>query len=312
MSQLRILHHIDQLKELHESLHLALGVFDGVHLGHQAVIGGVVDAAASKGGFAGVVTFSPHPIQLLAPAKAPKRLLASLDHKVKVLEKMGVDFLLVIAFTHELASQEPEEFIDVLLGSAPVKTIAVGEDWLFGKARRGNAKLLGELAHKKGFELISVPPVMHDDERISSTRIRQAIRDGNLDAATTMLGRPYTVYGKIVRGKQLGRTIGFPTANIFVQNEQLPRNGVWAVNVQVGDVWYKGIANLGFRPTVEDSVSELLLEIHLFEFAADIYDQMIEVQFLFFVREEMKFSTVEELISQIHEDVEAVEKIFNC
>lgn len=306
MSGLRIIHSPEELGEFDESLHLALGVFDGVHLGHQTVIAGVVGAAKKSSGKAGVVTFSPHPIQLLAPTKAPKRILASLEHKAAIMKEEGVDFLLVLNFTHELASLEPEEFMEKLLRNGNIKTISVGEDWLFGKARRGNAKLLSGMSEQQGFDLVAVPPVMYKGDRVSSTRIRQAILDGNILAASEMLGRPYTVFGEVVKGRMLGRTIGFPTANVVVQNEQLPPSGVWAVKACIDDEWVKGIANLGVRPTVEDANTQRLLEVFLFDFDQDLYGKIIETRFEYFVRPEKKFESIEALTTQIQKDVASV------
>jgi riboflavin kinase/FMN adenylyltransferase len=204
---------IDELARAKGPHHLALGVFDGVHLGHQAVISRAVEGRTRMGGTCGVLTFDPYPIRVLAPEKAPRRLLASLDHKTEILERMGVDFLLALPFDLERAAQDAEEFVREI-AAADVKTVAVGEDWRFGKGRKGDVALLARLSSGLGFHLDAVPPVMMDGERISSTRIRQAIRDGSLDAAAKMLGRPYTVEGKVVEGRRLGRQIGFPTANV--------------------------------------------------------------------------------------------------
>jgi len=179
--------HLDDLPALGVPLHLALGVFDGVHVGHQAVIARAVEAAAEKGGLAGVLTFDPHPIRVIAPNKAPTNLLETLDHKARAVGDYGVKLFIPLHFDLEVAKMEASEFIDQLM-AAPVRTIAVGEDWRFGHNRSGDVTFLENEAAKRGFNLEAVPPVMHDGERVSSTRIRQAIRDGNMDARPTLHG----------------------------------------------------------------------------------------------------------------------------
>lgn len=279
--------------------HLALGVFDGVHLGHQAVIRQALAARERSGGSCGVLTFDPYPIQVLFPDKAPRRLLASLDHKAEVLAAMGVDFLLALPFDRTRAAQDAEEFVHELAG-AGVKTLAVGDDWRFGKDRRGDIALLARLAGPLGFQLAALPPVMMEGDRISSTRIRQAIRDGNLAAAARMLGRPYTVAGTVVEGRKLGREIGFPTANVVQGVEQFPPDGVWAVRVREDGRRFDGVANLGVRPTVDGSTRAL--EVHLFDFAGDLYGRKLEIEFVKQLRGERKFESLDALKEQIARD----------
>jgi len=297
---------IDQLAEAAGPLHLALGVFDGVHLGHQAVIGKAVAAAAAEGGISGVLTFDPYPLRVLAPDKAPKRLLASLDHKAGILEGLGVGFLLALPFDHERAAQEAEDFVREIV-AAGVKTIAVGEDWKFGRARRGDVTLLRDLSVSLGFRLETTPPVMLDGERISSTRIRQSIRDGRLDMAAKMLGRPYTVAGRVMEGRKLGRQLGFPTANIEPGEEQFPPEGVWVVRVRVGELRFGGVANLGVRPTVDGATRSL--EVHIFGFAGDLYGQTLEVEFVDYLRGERKFGSLDELKAAILNDAASARQI---
>ncbi|QTN31508.1 riboflavin biosynthesis protein RibF [Akkermansiaceae bacterium] len=292
---------IDKLGDLagiEGPLHLALGVFDGVHAGHQAVISRAVEAAREGGGKSFVVTFSPHPIRVIAPGKAPASLLATLDDKAEVLGALGVDGLLVIRFDEEFAKTSAEHFVRGIC-AGNVATIAVGEDWRFGSKRLGDVEMLRRMGGELGFKLEAVAPVMWDGERISSTRIRQAVRDGNFDAVETMLGRPYEVSGMVIEGRKLGRGLGFPTANISVGDQQLPRDGVWAV--ECGGL--RGVANLGVRPTVGGG--ERLLEVHLFGFSGDLYGSVLKVRFGKFLREERKFASVDELRAQIALDVAA-------
>lgn len=290
------LNRIEQLSGLEGPLHLALGVFDGVHVGHRAVIGCALAAAKARGGQTVVVTFDPHPIRVLAPEKAPRALLATLDHKAHLLAELGVDVLLAISFDESFAKVEAEDFLKSLCIPA-VKTLAVGEDWRFGHARRGDVALLKRFSITHGFTLEAVPPVMADGERISSTRIRQAIRDGNVSGVAAMLGRAYSIEGTVREGKRLGRQLGFPTANLLTGDVQLPPDGVWVVRVEVDGMPYGGVANLGFRPTVDGAAH--LLEVHLFDFTEDLYGANVEVTFLDYIRAEKKFGSLDELKAQI-------------
>ena len=299
---------LDELSALGLPLHLALGVFDGIHIGHQAVIARAVTAAAHEGGLAGVLTFDPHPIRVIAPQKAPTSLLETLEHKARAVADYGVQLFIPLHFDAEVAKMAASEFIEQLM-AAPVKTIAVGEDWRFGHNRSGDLAFLENEAIRRGFKLEAVPPVMHDGERISSTRIRQAIRDGNLDAAEQMLGRPYTICGPVVEGKKLGRTIGFPTANLATFDAQLPPDGVWAVRAhRENGSNLRGVANLGLRPTVGGEVR--VLEVHLFDFSGDLYGQQLEIRFRKHLRGEIKFPSFEALTAQIQRDAAEAQQFF--
>ncbi|MEE3179278.1 MAG: riboflavin biosynthesis protein RibF, partial [Verrucomicrobiota bacterium] len=243
---------IAELEEVQRPLHLAMGVFDGVHLGHQAVIGTAVEGARGSGGVAGVLTLEPHPIQILAPGQAPRRILVSLEHKERLLASLGVTVLLVLRFDETMARQSAEEFGEHLFSVAALRQMVAGEDWKFGRERRGTIDLLRRLGEPHGVEVTAVPAVMLKGERVSSTRLRRALRDGNLQAASEMLGRSYTVMGTVVRGEQLGRKLGAPTANIMLGDEQLPPDGVYVVTATIGEgkETHRGVANLGVRPTV--------------------------------------------------------------
>lgn len=307
----RVVEQLEGLAEIGQPLHLAMGVFDGVHIGHQKVVRAAVDAAREDGGLAGVLTFDPHPIRVLAPHVAPRRILASLNHKRELLADLGVGLLVVIPFTREFAGMEASGFLDALSGNArDLRSLSMGEDWKFGKGRRGDTALLRDFGERNGIQISTVPAVMLDGERVSSTRIRQAIRDGNLDAAAAMLGRPYTVLGTVVEGRKLGRELGFPTANLRVHNEQLPCDGVWAVRCELDDGTLRcGAGNLGLRPTVEGADPRRMLEIHLLDFDGDIYGREMEVTFLQMVREEKKFESLDALRAQIAEDVTSCRKL---
>lgn len=297
------------LPAISQPLSLALGVFDGIHLGHQAVIAQAVAGAAATGGLSGVVTFEPHPIAVLAPERAPRRLLANLEHKESILDELGVDLLVVVPFSQEFAAREPEEFLTLLAAAPRLHRLSMGTDWRFGRNRRGDPKMLAEFGKARGIEILPLTAVMANGERISSTRIRQALRDGNLLAAEEMLGRPYSVLGLVQKGKQLGRTIGFPTANIVPDREQLPPDGVWAVECSWKDAWLPGVANLGRRPTVEVGENRLL-EVHLLDWSGDLYGEMLEVRFKKYLRPEQKFAGIEELQNQITRDAAEARLLF--
>lgn len=281
-------------------MHLALGVFDGVHIGHQAVVARAVDAAKREGGLAGLLTFDPHPIRVIAPGKAPAALLETLGHKARIIGSLGADLFVSLHFDLRMAAMEAGEFLDLLM-AAPVRTVAVGEDWRFGRGRQGDVAFLRERSVRDNFRLEAVPPVMLDGERMSSTRIRQAIRDGNLADAERMLGRPHVVCGKVVEGRKLGRTLGFPTANLVAGEVQLPPDGVWVARVRLPDGRIQpAVANLGLRPTVDGGAR--VLEAHLFDFSESLYGLELEVEFVEFLRGEQKFPSVEALRQQIDRD----------
>ncbi|MES2476250.1 MAG: bifunctional riboflavin kinase/FAD synthetase [Verrucomicrobiota bacterium] len=304
-----IRHHLEELPALGAPLHLALGVFDGVHIGHQAVIARAVAAAKQDGGLAGVLTFDPHPIRVIAPQKAPTSLLETLAHKARAVGEYGVDLFIPLHFDLNVAKMEAADFISRLM-QAPVRTIAVGEDWRFGHNRSGDVTFLEHEASQRGFTLEAVPPVMHDGDRVSSTRIRQAIRDGNLQAAEQMLGRPHVVCGTVIEGRKLGRSIGFPTANLATGDSQLPPDGVWAVIARLpGKIDFPGVANLGLRPTV-DGLSRSF-EVHLFDFSGDLYGQELEITFRQHLRDEIRFPSLDALQEQIRKDAALAREILS-
>lgn len=292
---------ISEIRSLSKPLHLAMGVFDGVHVGHREVIEQVVKAAKENGGLAGVLTFDPFPLQVIAPDRAPQKILASLAHKKALLEEMGVDLLLVIPFSMEFAKLSAEEFLDLLHGEGSLAQISVGEDWKFGKGREGKLDFLQHYCTARQIQLTATAPIMLEGERISSTRIRQAIRDGNLSSAQKMLGRNYSLYGQVEKGDQIGRTIGFPTANVNTRNELLPPDGVYAVKVKLGEELINGVANLGVRPTVTGE-NQRKFEVHLFDFDREIYGQELMVMLGQFIRGEQKFEGLDELKAQITAD----------
>ena len=304
-----ILRSISDLSDLVGPLHLAIGVFDGVHIGHRAVIEHALAAADATHGTAVVVTFDPHPAQVLRPDRAPL-LLTSTRHKLRLLAQLGVADTLVISFDTTFAATPPAEFVVALAAaSRPLRQICVGQDWAFGKARAGNVTLLTELGAKLGFDVEGVAGVSIQGEPVSSTAIRAAVQTGDLAAAARLLGRPFSIFSTVIDGRQLARTLGFPTANLRPECEQLPPNGVYAVRATVDGQEYPGVANIGVRPTVTNGAAELLLETHLFDFSGDLYGRDMEVYFHEFLRPEQKFPSLPALQAQIAQDAAQARKI---
>jgi riboflavin kinase/FMN adenylyltransferase len=307
---MKVLRAIDELSALPGSTHLAIGVFDGLHLGHQAVIGRALKSSRESGGNAVVVTFDPHPVRVLRPEKAP-RLLTSTRHKLKLIEKQGADAVLLLEFTLEFSKTPPHLFIEKLVRAAnDLDQICVGQEWTFGANRAGSIRLLEELAPTLGFRVASVPPVLVNDRVVSSTLIRSAVECGDLESAARYLGRDFTVLGTVTEGRQLGRRLGFPTANLQAHNELFPPNGVYAARAWFREKEYGGVVNIGVRPTIENESGERLLELYLFDFDQQIYGEDVEVAFLEYIRPEQKFSGVGELQAQIQRDVEKAKEIY--
>ncbi len=299
---MRILRSISELADLPGPVTLSIGVFDGVHLGHQAVLRGAMEDAAENGATAVALTFDPHPARILRPDRAP-RLLTSTPHKARLIEALGVPYLLIVSFDSNFAEQSPEAFIRALAAaSGPLRKICVGEEWAFGHNRSGNVGLLRKLGGELGFSVAETPAVSVDGATVSSTRIRHAVELGNLDVARLLLGRDYTILGTVEAGDRLGREIGFPTANLRAHNEQFPPDGVYAVRVQIDDANLPGVANVGYRPTVATGVSHRKLEVHIFDFDGDLYGRDIDVDFVSFLRGERKFSGLDALKAQIAAD----------
>jgi riboflavin kinase / FMN adenylyltransferase len=297
-----VCHCFEDLAGLRQPLHLALGVFDGMHVGHQAVIARAVAAAREDGGLAGMITFDPHPLRVLAPERAPAALLEDAAHKQRVAGALGIGLFVPLRFDSAMAAMDAGQFLDRLC-AADVRTIAVGEDWRFGRGRSGDVDFLRAEGLRRGFRVEAVPAVTFAGERVSSTRIRDALRAGDLAAAKAMLGRHHAVVGTVVRGRQLGRQLGFPTANLALADVQLPPDGVWVVEVIEADgSTHRGVANLGTRPTVDGR--DRVLETHLLDFDRDLYGQVLEVRFLAKLRDERRFPSLELLRGQIAADVE--------
>ena len=280
---------------------LAIGNFDGLHLGHQALLAKTVDVAKSQQLKPAVMTFEPHPREFFMPQNAPARL-SSLREKLEYFNEVGVNDVFVLRFNQAFSAVNAHDFMhQVLRDSLHANTILVGGDFCFGAKRKGTVQDLIDT----GFSLIDFPEVKVGDARVSSTLVRDALADGDLVQAERFLGRPYSISGKVVHGAQLGRQLGYPTANVHMRHERPALTGVYAVKLDGRE----GVANLGVRPTIA-GVPKLMLEVYVFDFDGDLYDQHVHVQFYHKIRDEMKFDGLDALKAQIALDVVSAKQFF--
>ena len=297
---MQIFRHYEQVPESARGATVAIGNFDGVHKGHQALL----QHARALGEKLGVLVFEPHPQEFFRP-DTPRFRLTPFRAKARLLEQHGVSLLFALHFNAEFASLSADEFITkVLVQGLGVRHVIVGEDFCFGKGRQGNLALLQQRGAELGFGVTTFELVGEGEaSKISSTSIREALRDGKPDVAAALLGHPWTVEGRVEGGDRRGRTIGFPTANVSLEGYLEPALGVYAVRVEVDGRKYGGVANFGRRPTFDKK--DVLLEVHIFDFEGDIYGQPIVVSFISFLRPEMKFAGLDALKAQIARDSEA-------
>jgi len=289
---------------------LTLGVFDGLHIGHQRIMQTVVDRAKRVNAVPTAITFDPHPRAVLHPESAPP-LLQTLDQRLANLEYLGIEQTIVIAFDAEFASQPAEIFLrDVVAERLQAKEVYLGEGFAFGKGRGGNIALLRTMAGELGFVADEVDEVALRGRRVSSSAIRELLADGRINLARRMLGRPYGVEGVIIRGDRRGHTIGFPTANLKPQNRVIPEYGVYATATLIDGVWKKSITNIGVRPTFE-SDSAPSIETFVFDFDGDLYGDVLRVRFLHRIRDERKFNGIDELKAQIERDTQTARNYFH-
>lgn len=299
---MRVYRSLDELPEIRNAI-VTQGTFDGVHIAHKVIIDRVKELAQQQGGETVLMTFDPHPRMVLFPDDHGLKLLTTLDEKIIALEQEGIDHLIVIPFTKDFSNQSSLQFIrDIVVNKIGTKVLVIGYDHRFGKNREGTFEHLKEFAPIYGFDVVEIPELDVDEVAISSTRIRKALEAGDVVMASKYLGRYFEVSGKVMRGKQLGRTIGYPTANIKIEdpNKQLPADGVYAVQVFFNNHWFNGMMNMGYRPTVDGKTHAI--EVHLFDFNADLYDQTITIRYVDKLRDEMKFNGLDELKNQLEKD----------
>ena len=286
---------------------LAIGFFDGVHLGHRAVLREAVRHALAIQGSAWVMTFDPHPLRGINPAAAP-RLLTSPDHKCLLFESLGMDGCILMHFDRVMQQRTPEEFFELLALHIPgLARIVVGKNWTFGAGHQGDAVMLGTLANARGVQTTLVPQVVSGDGSISSTRIREAVLMGDLEQARAWLGRPFSVYGRVVHGRQVGRELGFPTANVNPHNEVHLPDGIYAARAILDGTAYPGAAYVGRRPTFGGT--KWVVEIFIFDQQFDLYGREMEIAFIKKVRDDRAFADANALKEQITRDIDEVRRI---
>ncbi len=300
---MRIFNDLNAIAEISNPV-VTIGTFDGVHIGHQKILQTLLDEAKGIDGESVLLTFYPHPRMILYPESHGMKLLQTQAEKMEKLSEYGLQNLIIYPFSFDFSRLTALEFVrDILVNKLHVRKIVIGYDHQFGKNREGNIQYLKDIADTYEFEVIEIPAQDIDEVNISSTKIREALLNGDVQRAAVFLGQPYVLSGKVVRGRALGRTIGFPTANIEVNSDLklVPGIGVYAVEVHVEGNAYRGMLNIGKRPTIV-STDDVHLEVHILDFQEDIYDKMITIRFIERVRDEQKFESVEALKEQLQKD----------
>lgn len=292
-------------------LSMALGYFDGVHLGHQKVILEAKKQANQKGLRSAVMTFDPHPSVVLGKNEKHVQYITPLADKINLIEELGIDYLFIVHFTAAFANLLPQEFIDQYVIDLNVKHVAAGFDFSYGRMGKGTMEILPFHSREK-FTFTIVDKFTSGDEKVSSTRIRQYIRNGSTTELPELLGRFYMTAGTVVHGDKRGRTIGFPTANVDTKDDYiLPPLGVYAVKIKIGEDWYEGVCNVGYKPTFNNDALKVSVEVHIFNFQKDIYGEEVNIEWHQYLRKEQKFSGIEELVAQIEKDKQNAIKYFN-
>jgi riboflavin kinase/FMN adenylyltransferase len=298
---MRLFHGTDNA-EIARPTVLTLGVFDGLHLGHQLIMRTVVERARATGSVPTVLTFDPHPRAILHPESAPP-LLQTFDQKIEAFGVMGIEQTIVVQFNREFAQIRAEDFLrDVVRERLQAREVYLGRGFAFGYNREGHIDLLRAVSERLGFHADEVPEVRLRGQRISSSRIRALLSEGRVNLARRMLGRPYGVEGRVVRGQERGRTLGFPTANLRPQNRVIPSHGVYVTATLIEGVWMRSVTNVGLRPTFETDAVEPSVETFVINWSGDLYGDVVRVRFLHRLREERKFASVDELKKQIELD----------
>lgn len=306
---MRLFHGTDNA-EISRPTVLTLGVFDGVHLGHQLIMRTIVERARVVGATPTVITFDPHPRAVLQPENAPPHL-QTFDQKIEAFGVLGIEQTIVIRFTKEFAQTSAEDFLRDIIGERlQAREVYLGHGFAFGKGRAGNIDLLRKVSRDLGFFADEIPQVSLRGQRISSSKIRELITNGQINLARRMLERPYGVEGRVMRGDARGRAIGFPTANIQAQNRVIPRRGVYVTATLIDGVWRRSVTNIGIRPTFDADTGNSLIETHILDWSGDLYGDVVRVRFLHHLRDERKFAGVDELKRQIASDASRAARYF--
>ncbi|HWQ32968.1 MAG TPA: bifunctional riboflavin kinase/FAD synthetase [Blastocatellia bacterium] len=306
---MKVIHGIESAEIVRPTV-LTMGVFDGLHLGHQAIVRQVVERALIVDATPTLVTFDPHPRQVLRPETAPP-LLQTFHQKIEGLKLLGMQQVVVLNFTRELAAMTAEDFVRIYLHEAlQAREVYLGKGFFFGHDRLGNIEMLREISLRLGFYADEVPEVQVRGHRVSSTMIRRLLKAGRVNLARRMLGRPYGIEGVVIEGRKVGRQISFPTANLEIQNRVIPADGVYVTLALIGDAWRRSVTNIGRRPTLVGD-EESKVETHLIDFDRDLYGQAMRVRLLHRLRGEQKFSGIDELRAQIARDRDRAVRYFN-
>lgn len=299
---MKIYHHIDEFKAVNNAV-VTIGTFDGVHLGHRKIIARIKELAEEIGGETVILTFFPHPRMILNPEDESIKLINTINEKATLLEQLGVDHLIITPFSRDFSNQTAEGYIrDVLVNKIGTKKIVIGYDHRFGKDRQGGLDDLLKLGPVYGFEVVEIPEQDINDVAVSSTRIRNALLEGKIELANTFLGYPFYITGKVVRGDQIGRQIGYPTANIVIEERYklIPFDGIFAAKINIQGKLYKGMAYIGSRPTINGMSRNI--EINIFDFNQEIYNERVTLHFYNYVRGDVKFTGLDELKVQLAQD----------
>jgi len=331
---MQIYHHINDFKKLANAV-VTIGTFDGVHLGHQKIIQKLIEKAHQINGESVILTFFPHPRMILHPEDHQLKMINTMAEKAMLLEKLGIHHLIITPFTRDFSNQSPQEYIEqVLLQKIGMKAMVIGYDHRFGKDRSGNLAELQQFSKVYNYDIDEIPEQDIADVAVSSTRIRKALSKGDVDVANKLMSHPFSLTGKVIRGDQIGRTLGYPTANLFIEESYkiIPSDGIYAVEVEIKDSRnknqvidnpfqpnqseiknqkskiYKGMAYIGHRPTINGMSQNI--EVNIFDFAEDIYHQSIQLNFLHFIRHDIKFEGLEKLTEQLSRDKESTLAFF--
>ncbi|MCF8423549.1 MAG: bifunctional riboflavin kinase/FAD synthetase [Bacteroidia bacterium] len=305
-----IYNNISELSNLTNSI-VTIGTFDGVHLGHQKIIKRLVELKEKQGGKVVLFTFDPHPRKILFPEQLDLKLITTTPEKCELFQKFGVDYVLVFPFTREFSQMNASDYVsDIIVKGLKTKTLVIGYDHRFGSNREGNIETLKHLSEVYNFIIEEIPAQEINQLNVSSTRIRKAINEGDIKTANAFLGYPFFISGAVIKGKQLGRTIGYPTANIFIEDTDklLPKMGVYAVKVFIGSNSFKGMLNIGLNPTT-DFDNKIKIEVNIFDFDRDIYGEILKVEFIKRIRDEQKFTNLDELKIALANDKMACENV---
>ncbi|MHA4896905.1 bifunctional riboflavin kinase/FAD synthetase [Pedobacter sp. PWIIR3] len=307
---MKIYNHFSEFKKLDNAV-VTIGTFDGVHYGHQKIINRLCELAKATGGESVILTFFPHPRLIIDPENQNLKMINTIDEKAKILAGLGVDHLIITPFTRDFSNLCPADYIkNILVDTIGVKSIIVGYDHRFGKDRLGGMKDLQEFANLYDFKIEEIAEQDINEVAVSSTKIRNALLNGEVSLAAEFLGYHFSISGRVIKGDKIGRTIGFPTANIFVEEtyKLIPSDGIYAVTVELNNEIFKGMAYIGQRPTINGMTRNI--EVNIFDFNQEIYGQSITMDFLKFLRHDVKFTGLEALKEQLHRDKEATIDFF--